>query len=172
MAVLLMWRLKHGSSMLEPSPSITGSSTLRVGVENPTPHRWARKVKPDNSPLLNSPLLVSQTFTMCCMRTIISLDTPSWKSSRRHTLSPQINGFCILHATVISWLWTFKSQLYLGEGLKYWVPETQGRPCLAFHCQIFQMKIFYSIQGVFFKCRTSVIRVEKFKLQWCSGNDH
>lgn len=29
------------------------------------------------------------------------------------------------------------------------MPETQGRPCLAFHCQIFPMKIFYSIQGVF-----------------------
>lgn len=139
-----MWRLKCSSSVVEPSPSSTGSCTRRVGVENPTLHRWARKAKPDNSPLL-----VSQTFMMWCMRTIISLDTPSWKSSMRHTLSPKPNEFCILHATVLSWLWTLKSKLYLGEALKYWVPETQGRPCLAFHCQIFPMKIFYSIQGVF-----------------------
>lgn len=31
MAVLLMWRLKRSSSMVEPSPSITGSCTPRAG---------------------------------------------------------------------------------------------------------------------------------------------
>lgn len=66
MVILLLWRLRYNSSRIQPSPSISGTSTLRVGVGE-IPHLGVRKAKPDNSPHES----VLHNVTM------VSLDMPS-----------------------------------------------------------------------------------------------